>query len=150
MTAVPVENVVIGLIWEHDRLLIAQRRPGSSYPLFWEFPGGKREEKETDAECLKREIREELGIEVFPFQELDSLLYPAKEGWRVIKPYSCVRVQGEPKSLGCKRFKWIAPRELSKYRFPPANRPLIQWLIRQKSFPQHLKNVFNQFSHASR
>lgn len=55
-------DVAVGLIVQHGRVLMGERRSGKVYPLHWEFPGGKLEPSETHAEALARELQEELGI----------------------------------------------------------------------------------------
>ena len=57
-------QVGIALITEGPRVLVTQRRPGDSFPGYWEFPGGTREPGETLEECVVREMREELGVTV--------------------------------------------------------------------------------------
>ena len=59
-----VLTVVAGLIYKDGRLLVCQRRPGGAFPLKWEFPGGKVEKGESDIDALRRELREELAVEV--------------------------------------------------------------------------------------
>src|ERR1041384_8219009 len=51
------------------RYLITQRPPKASLPLLWEFPGGRVEEGEADAEALAREIREEMGVDVLVLEQ---------------------------------------------------------------------------------
>src|SRR5688572_31392007 len=57
-------RVVAAQIEKDGRYLITQRKPSSSLPLLWEFPGGRVEDTETDQEALKRELREEMEVEV--------------------------------------------------------------------------------------
>src|SRR5579872_7074728 len=57
-------RVVAAMLEKDGRYLITQRRPGGTLPLLWEFPGGRVEEGETDAQALARELFEELEIEV--------------------------------------------------------------------------------------
>ena len=57
-------RVVAAVIEQDGRYLITQRRPTALLPLLWEFPGGKVEDSETDAEALKREVFHRLGVEV--------------------------------------------------------------------------------------
>ena len=63
-------RVVAGLVYQDRRLLVCQRRDDASYPLKWEFPGGKVEEGENLLTSLRRELKEELGIEVESASEL--------------------------------------------------------------------------------
>ena len=62
--AVKPIDVAAGLVFHRQKLLITQRPEGSHLAGLWEFPGGKREPGESFEECLIRELREELGIEV--------------------------------------------------------------------------------------
>jgi len=64
MPKIPHYDVTAGLIWKEEKLLIATRPRGTHLEGFWEFPGGKKEEGENLKECLKREIEEELTVEV--------------------------------------------------------------------------------------
>ena len=60
----PQIEVAIGLVWKEGRLLIARRPEGVHLGGLWEFPGGKIEPGETPELCIRREMREELGIEI--------------------------------------------------------------------------------------
>lgn len=128
----PIEQVVIGVIRKEDKILISQRRRGDTFPLHWEFPGGVREPGETDAECLVREIQEELGVAVHPFRALRPILVAAKTGWRVLKPYECLFLGGKPQTIECRAFRWVSPAAVSRLKFPPTNRSLVEWVRRQK------------------
>ena len=57
-------NVVCGIIWKDDKVLIAKRKPEKSLGGYWEFPGGKVEQNEDPIDSLKRELLEELGLEI--------------------------------------------------------------------------------------
>jgi len=65
----PIE-VVAGLIFQGNRLLVCQRKENGPFPLKWEFPGGKVEEGEEAQAALKRELQEELGIEICSAREI--------------------------------------------------------------------------------
>src|SRR5262245_12121952 len=73
-------EVAAGLIFRDGKLLITQRPRNSHLGGLWEFPGGKRLTHETYAECLRRELKEELGIEVDigPIAESITHEYPEK------------------------------------------------------------------------
>jgi len=118
-------EVSAALIFHAGRLLITQRHAHSHLGGCWEFPGGKREAGETFQECLVREIREELGIEISVgelFQEI-SHVYPEKAVH--LKFFRCQILSGEPQLLDCAALKWIQPAELEAHEFPAADAQLI-------------------------
>lgn len=119
------------LIFRDGRLLIAQRRPGDHLGGLWEFPGGKREEGESFEACLKREILEELAVEVEPRQLLLALTHAYPEKTVHLRFYSCALVDGEPQAVGCHALAWIGPTELALYPFPPADQQLLTQLRAQ-------------------
>lgn len=125
---VRVVEVAAGLVFRDNRVLITRRREDSHLGGFWEFPGGKREGRETFEQCLERELEEELGIRVTVGQILESLThaYPAKTVH--LKFFKCRCNSGEPRALGCSAFAWVSPEELKNYRFPAADARLIRVL----------------------
>jgi mutator protein MutT len=127
----PFEQVVevsAGLVFRHGLLLISQRLPEAHLGGMWEFPGGKRQPDESDENCLKRELMEELGIEV----EVQGLLDMAahESGGRTIrlKFFRCLWLLHEPRPLGCHDFAWIGVSQLTDYVFPPADAQLLEML----------------------
>src|SRR5438309_870110 len=121
-------EVAAGLVFRNGRLLITQRRPGDHLGGLWEFPGGKRESNETFEECLQRELKEELGIDVDVGELLEAVThdYPAKSVH--LQFYLCALGGGEPRALGCHAFAWITAAQLTEYAFPPADGKLLQRL----------------------
>ena len=68
--------VVAGILFDHDKsILLAQRSAEKSFPLQWEFPGGKIEEGENSKEALKRELFEELNIKIDKIKLFDSVIH---------------------------------------------------------------------------
>ena len=67
-------KVVCALISSEQRLLITQRAAHKANPLLWEFPGGKVEPGETEQEAIRREIREELAIDILPLDRVASVI----------------------------------------------------------------------------
>ena len=59
-----ITQVVAALIWREDKILICRRPANKARALLWEFPGGKLEPGETPAQCLERELMEELELRV--------------------------------------------------------------------------------------
>lgn len=129
-------DVAAGLVREANRLLIAQRPPGSHLAGLWEFPGGKRELGESWEDCLRRELLEELGIQVevgSTYEEITHT-YPAKV---VRLRFLCARLRpasGPARPLGCAAFAWITRDELDRYTFPPADSALLARLADDDSF----------------
>jgi mutator protein MutT len=125
-----VIQVAAGLIIREGRYLIARRRAGTHLGGLWEFPGGKREEGESLTDCLRRELREELDVDVaapVPFRVIRHE-YPEKTV--ELHFFHCVISGGEARALDCEEFRWVMPEELTAYEFPPADRPLLAALKR--------------------
>jgi mutator protein MutT len=123
-----VIEVAAGLVFRGGRLLITQRRAGDHLGGLWEFPGGKRHAVETFESCLRRELLEEVGIEVEVAELLECVdhRYPDK---RVhLQFYRCRLLAGEPHAIGCQAFAWVTREELCRYAFPAADTVLLKTL----------------------
>jgi 8-oxo-dGTP diphosphatase len=121
----------VALIDADGRVLIAQRPEGKQLAGLWEFPGGKVEAGERPEETLIRELHEELGIAV---QEpcLAPLTFAshAYETFHLLMPlYVCRRWDGFVQPREGQALKWVRPRDLASYPMPPADEPLIPFLI---------------------
>lgn len=122
----PVVQVVAAVLRDRQgRVLIAERPAGKPLAGFWEFPGGKLEAGERPADALRRELREELGIEAQAAYRLlrFSHVYPDKrvelDVWRV------TRYQGIPQPHEGQRLAWARPGELSHRQLLPADQPIV-------------------------
>ena len=118
-------EVAAALIFRGGRLLITQRHADSHLGGLWEFPGGKREAAETFEQCLVREIREELGVEISVGALFEEILHDYPEKSVHLKFFICGLVAGEPKPLECEALKWIEQGELDVHEFPPADAKLL-------------------------
>jgi len=127
-------DVAAALIFCEGKLLIAQRHANSHLGGLWEFPGGKREATETFEECLVREIREELGVEISAGELLEEVTHTYAEKTVHLKFFICRLMRGEPQPLGCAAFRWIGKPELAGYKFPAADAQLLKKL-RVYTFP---------------
>jgi mutator protein MutT len=123
-----VIDVAAALIFRAGKLLLTQRYPDAHLGGLWEFPGGKRESEETFEQCLVRELREELGIEVLVGGLVESLTHAYPEKTVHLRFYRCDWQANEPRALGCPAFRWVAPSELENYRFPAADARLLERL----------------------
>lgn len=121
-------EVAAGLVFRKGKLLITQRPLHAHLGGLWEFPGGKREPNETFEECLHRELREELGIEVEVRELVESLTHTYPEKTVHLRFYRCCWKSIEPQALGCPAFRWIGVAELGEFQFPAADARLLDML----------------------
>ncbi len=121
-------DVSAALIFHEGKLLITRRHADSHLGGLWEFPGGKREPDETFEQCLVREIREELGMEISVGKLFEELTHAYEEKTVHLKFFACKWNSGEPKTLGCAAFQWIRKNELADYPFPAADAQLLKKL----------------------
>lgn len=124
----PHYEIGAGIIWKRGRLLIQQRPPQGLLGGLWEFPGGKRERGESFEECVRREVREELGIRVKVREELAVVKHGYSHFSITLHAFSCDHMQGRVRLLHAVAFRWVRPRELREYAFPAANRKIIDLL----------------------
>jgi 8-oxo-dGTP diphosphatase len=118
-------DVAAGLVFRNGKLLISQRYAQAHLGGLWEFPGGKREPGETFQECLVRELREELGIEVTVRECIESLRHAYPDKTVRLEFFRCEWKQNEPQALGCPAFKWVTANELQENEFPAADATLL-------------------------
>lgn len=123
-------QVAAGLIKKDYRYLITKRPAGVHLAGYWEFPGGKREPGESLEECLQRELKEELGIDIALGSPFYIIRHEYPEKLVELHFFSCTLQSGEPQTLGCEEWRWVPPEALANYEFPPADRPIIDMLQR--------------------
>ena len=131
MTSLDLKNleVVAGLIFDQGRVLVCQRKLQSSFALKWEFPGGKVEPGEEPESALRRELREELGIEAGLVNEISrhEHCYP-----KIVKVnlrfFRVADYSGEVKNLVFQQIKWVPIQELMRMDFLEADLPLVRKL----------------------
>ncbi len=128
-----MRTVVAALITLDGKLLICQRRRDDTFPLRWEFPGGKLEAGESLEQALARELREELGISVVIGQEAYRTVYLYQESQdELTLVFFCTALHGDsppPRNLVFESFEWIAPSELPRFDFLAADRELTALLV---------------------
>jgi 8-oxo-dGTP diphosphatase len=109
-----------------DQVLVTQRSPLMPLPLKWEFPGGKIEENETAEECLIREIKEELNIEI----EITGSLRPNDHRYpdKLIRliPFICRQKDGEIVLKEHADYKWLDVKDLLDLDWAEADLPVVE------------------------
>jgi mutator protein MutT len=110
------------------RYLITQRRRGSHLEGLWEFPGGKRDAGEALEACLRRELTEELGASFAVGEKVNTIRWDYPDRTIVLHFYRCRLEEGTIEPQESQAMTWVAPSELSRYDFPPADRELISRL----------------------
>jgi mutator protein MutT len=126
--ATKVIEVSAGLIFRAGKLLITQRHARAHLGGLWEFPGGKCEPGETFEQCLVRELREELGVEVVVGELFATVEHAYPERTVLLKFFLCSLLQGEPKPVDCAAVKWVSHAELAAHDFPAADAALLHKL----------------------
>ncbi|MBI3913195.1 MAG: (deoxy)nucleoside triphosphate pyrophosphohydrolase [Chloroflexi bacterium] len=124
----PHYEIGVGVIWKGKQILIAKRFANDLLGGLWEFPGGKRKRGESLAQCVRREVREELGIAVAVGKEIAVVPHGYSHFTITLHVFECRYVRGKPRALECAEWKWVPVRALSKYAFPAANKRVIQLL----------------------
>ena len=131
----PHYDVAAGMVWnDAGQVLIAQRPLDGLLGGLWEFPGGKQEDGETLEACLKRELSEELAIEV----EVGEVFTVVKHAFTHFKitlhAFTCTYVDTgtPPQTLGVRDYAWVMPDALDRYSFGKADRQVIAAMRRRK------------------
>jgi len=121
--------VTAGVVIERGKVLVTQRKKGSSQGLLWEFPGGKLENGETPRMALRRELKEELDVEVEVGPIFETVYYPYPESPILLLVYHCRILKGLLKPLGCRDLRWVTLKELKDLAMPPADDPIRRHLF---------------------
>ena len=125
-------HVAAALIMHRGKLLITRRPEGRHFEGMWEFPGGKLESNESLRQCLKREIREELGMDVSVNRRILTVQQEYDERIVTLNFFECACFRGSPKSLEGQEVLWVDLEDLRQYPFPPPDEKIIETLIAQK------------------
>lgn len=95
------------IIRRGKKLLITQRKADQTYPLKWEFPGGRVEKGESKEACIRREIKEELGVYLSSPEPYCTVKYKVGRSLLVVHYYLCRIRSGRIKRQEVEDFKWI-------------------------------------------
>lgn len=128
-TPIPRKQIGVAVIWnDQGQILIDRRRQEGLLGGLWEFPGGKIEPGETVEECIRREILEELGIQIEVGGHLITIEHTYTHFHVTLNVHHCRHVSGEPQPIECDEVRWVELNELEQFPFPKANVTIIEAL----------------------
>jgi 8-oxo-dGTP diphosphatase len=123
-----MQVVTAAIVIRDGRVLIGKRRPGRRLAGTWEFPGGKLEPGESEAECLARELREELGVQAKVGPLVCSSRFTYDWGDVDIHAYEA-ELAAEPLVLDHEELRWVPLAQLAGYELAPADWPIVSCLL---------------------
>ncbi len=132
--AVPVTKISVsaGVLFRRDKIYIQMRKTGGLMGGLWEFPGGKFESGESAEQCLRREIKEELGVTV----RIDEKFMTVKHSYTrfrvTLHVFLCRVCAGKVSPTRCEKWNWVTAEELGRYPFPSANVKIIKRLMKNQ------------------
>ena len=126
-------HVAAAVIKKNGKILIARRRPEEKMGGSWEFPGGKLEKNESVYECLEREIKEELNIDIVSGEILEESVFSYPDFDIRLTALSADIISGEIKMTVHDRYEWVIPAEFSFYNFAPADIPICRYIQKSKA-----------------
>ncbi len=116
--------VTAGVIIEQGKILVTQRKEDSHQGLLWEFPGGKVKEGEEPRGALRRELKEELDVEVEVGRIFEAVYHPYPKYPILLLIYHGHIETGVLKPIGCHDLRWVDLKELKGLPMPPADDPV--------------------------
>ncbi len=131
---IPHHTVTAAVILRDGLVLIARRPPEGLLGGLWEFPGGKVEPGEELAPGLRREIREELGVEIRVGQEMGVFSHAYTHYRVTLHAFSCRLLTGEPKSLEASELRWVPPVGLADFPMGKIDRQIASLLSKSPDF----------------
>jgi len=117
----PHYNVAVGIIWNDNQLLITKRKEQGLLGGLWEFPGGKMQKKESPKQAVKREIYEELSIQIKPKMMIHQVKHEYSHFSVTINAVSCIYSGGDIQLNGPTDYKWIQTSDFQEFAFPKAS-----------------------------
>ena len=126
-------QVAAAIIQKDEKILICQRSAGGNCAFLWEFPGGKLEPNESLEECLIRECKEELEIEISVIDIFVETTYKYPEREIGFTFYEAAIIGGELKMNVHNDMQWVFPSELVQYQFCPADLEIVEKLCKMQA-----------------
>ena len=123
-------NVTCAIIHYKEKILVTQRSNTMKLPLKWEFPGGKLEKNESEVECIKREIKEELNIEIELVKKISNSFYDYGTFQINLIPFIANYVSGDILLTEHSDYKLLARTELLNLDWAEADKPIVQEFLK--------------------
>ncbi|OGI01240.1 MAG: hypothetical protein A2Y25_01775 [Candidatus Melainabacteria bacterium GWF2_37_15] len=127
-----MDKVTAGIIEKDGKVLIARRKSGKCIGAKWEFPGGKLEVGETLEECLKRELKEELDVEVKVGEFVASSKFICKNREIELVAFRVAYISGDIVLIDHDEVQWVKPSELRNYEFTLPDVPIVEKFLENK------------------
>jgi A/G-specific adenine glycosylase len=131
----PHRQVTAAVIRRKGRVLIARRPEGKLLGGLWEFPGGKRERSESLEACLRRELREELGIAVRVGRAVSAVDHAYSHFRVTVHVFECAIRRGEPRAIESDEIRWVRPQKLGAFPMGKVNRVISRILAPPQTRP---------------
>lgn len=124
-------QVTCAIIVYENKILICQRSAAMKLPLKWEFPGGKIELGESKEDCLRREIREELGLKIGIRKALTPIEHHYPAFSLCLYPFVCILESGKVLPTEHAQAIWVDATELLSYDWAEADLPIVREYLNQ-------------------
>ena len=134
--------VTAAIIEKEGKFLITQRLPDAKQGGMWEFPGGKLEADESPQDALKREIGEELGVELEVGEIFEVIHHRYEWGAVLLLAYRGTLGNQPLQHLEVADHRWILPRDFNDYSLLPADLPLVKKILPSNRNAFHLALQF--------
>lgn len=121
-------EVAAAILRDEDAILICQRPAHKACPLLWEFPGGKLEAGETLAECLARECKEELHVDIQVYEQFGEVTYTYPDVTVHLTFFVARIIGGALVPTEHQAVRWVSPAEIAGYTFCPADLEIVERL----------------------
>ena len=123
-------NVTCAIILVDSKILVTQRSERMKLPLKWEFPGGKLEQNENEIDCIKREIKEELNIEIEVLKKLSNSVFDYGTFKINLIPFIANHISGEILLLEHKDYKLLDKIELLNLDWAEADLSIVEEILK--------------------
>jgi 8-oxo-dGTP diphosphatase len=124
-------HVSCAIIERDGLILAAQRSAAMSLPLKWEFPGGKIHDGETPEQCLRRELVEEMGVQISVGRGLPATTHYYPDFTVTLYPFVCAIESGEIVLHEHAAIVWLPPERLFELDWAEADWPILRDMLRE-------------------